>query len=179
MAYRIAAFTLIAALASATLPQIALAEPTRAQTQSYIVDKTDTTWVKRRDDLHITQIVSFPSECEMQVIHRYADEDDISRIYTDEVRIVPFGDIYKRVGRSDGISLRTKGDTISEQFFYYPGSRTHGRACSDPNQSCGGEIRMEDSLYLDVIHPAEEYNARVARAIIRMTELCSDGEELF
>lgn len=171
---------IVAVFTAVGLTGIANAAPSMSQTQNYIIEKTASDWKKKRNGLLITQSVSFPSKCEMQVTHRYESLKTPGRLFVDEVATVPVKELYKLVAAGGGISLRTKAKDIIRQNTYYPAERKHKKICGGSTEPCKAKAFTKNSFYLDVVSPQDLYQQKVGKALRRLMELCgAGGKELF
>lgn len=177
------AYKLIAAIAVAISSMAmaqAVAAPTMKQTQNYIIEKTETSWKKNRHGLLFLQSVSFPSDCEMLIKRRVELKKKPGEDLVDEFARIQINEIYKLVKSGRGLSVRTKGKTISRVNLIYPAERKHKKVCKIATEPCEGHTWTRDSEYLQVISPDDLYAEKVGKAIFRMRELCgADKDELF
>ena len=155
------------------------AAPTLEQTQNYIIEKTDTSWKKKRNRLLIQQSISFPSNCEIQVVHQFRSLKNPETIFVDEVALVPIKEIYKLVTSGRNISVRLKPKSAVRQNTYYPAERKHKKYCEGSSEPCTGPSWKREQAAVHVIPPGDLYREKVGKALSRMMELCSAGKELF
>lgn len=171
---------LVVILSAVAVLGTANAAPSMSQTKAYIIEKTASSWKKKRNGLLITQSVTFPSKCEMRITHRYESLKQPGRLFVDEVATVPIKEVYKLVGALGGISLRTKAKDIIRQNTYYPAERKHKKICKGSTEACKAKPFTKNRFYLDVIAPQDLYQQKVGKALKRLMELCGAGkEELF
>lgn len=156
------------------------AEPNLKETQNYIIEKTDTSWKKKRSGLLIQQLVSFKDDCQMEILHRFTSLKKPDVVFADEVARVPTKHIYKILEYGNqGLALRVKGDGVTRQNTYYPAHREHKNHCGDSEKACPGPIWTREKTSLRVISPADHYNEKLTKALRHLKKLCPGEEELF